>query len=85
MAANEIAGPLGPLTNSNFAIDVVDAQALSTPDRRAMLWTDDESRTLDLSFRYFSQKSHSSAQLLNDLGIQKGDVLMILLPRVPAW
>ncbi|EEY22497.1 acyl-coenzyme A synthetase ACSM3 [Verticillium alfalfae VaMs.102] len=85
MTANEIAAPLGPLTNSNFAIDVVDAQALSTPDRQAMLWTDDESRTLDLSFRYFSQKSHSSAQLLNDLGIQKGDILMILLPRVPAW
>lgn len=70
----------------NFAIDVVDAQATSFPDRRAILWTNDsDTETLDLTYGYFSQRSHASAQLLNDLGIKKGDVLMLLLPRVPAW
>ncbi|KAH6662902.1 acyl-coenzyme A synthetase ACSM3 [Plectosphaerella plurivora] len=70
----------------NFAIDVVDEWAASSPDLRAMLWTDEDgANPRDLSFRYFSQRSHRAARLLRDLGVQKGDTAMFLLPRVPAW
>lgn len=78
--------PGQPPTTFNFAIDVVDEQARSSPQRRAMLWSNDtDSQTLELTYQYFSERSHASAQLLNDLGVLKGDVLMLMLPRIPAW
>lgn len=70
----------------NFAVDVVDKRAAASPDLPALLWSDEsDSQTLELSYQYFSERSHCSAQLLNDLGVRKGDTLMLLLTRVPAW
>ncbi|KAH7121810.1 acyl-coenzyme A synthetase ACSM3 [Dactylonectria estremocensis] len=70
----------------NFAVDIVDKQANAPGALRAMLWTDNaDSHGRDLSYEYFSKRSHLSAGLLNDLGIRCGDTMIIMLSRVPAW
>jgi len=70
----------------NFATDVVDKWAEKTPALRAMLWTNDNGAPArGLSYRYFSEQSQKAARLLTNLGIKRGDRLMIMLNRVPAW
>ncbi|KAH6982529.1 acyl-coenzyme A synthetase ACSM3 [Ilyonectria destructans] len=70
----------------NFAVDVVDKHANASGSLRAMLWSDNtDSHVRDLSYEYFSKRSHLSATILNDLGIRCGDRMLIMLSRVPAW
>ena len=70
----------------NFAVDVVDKWSNTRPKLRAMLWVNnDDTDSLDLTYRYFSRRSHLSAQMLYNLGARKGDRIMMILPRVPAW
>ncbi|VUC20938.1 unnamed protein product [Clonostachys rosea] len=70
----------------NFAVNVVDKHAEVAGKSRAMLWSDvTDTEVRDLSYEYFSQKSHQSAILLRELGIRKGDKLMLLLSRVSSW
>jgi len=74
------------MSQFNFAVDIVDKLANSNPNLRAMLWTNNEdTKSLDLSYKYFSRRSHLSAQMLYNLGAKKGDRVMMMLPRVPAW
>ncbi|KIW78373.1 hypothetical protein Z517_08208 [Fonsecaea pedrosoi CBS 271.37] len=73
----------------NFATDVVDKWALIDPSLRAMLWTTagprGNSPPRTFTYRYFRDQSHRAAHLLRDLGVQRGDRLMIVSNRVPAW
>ena len=41
--------------NFNFAYDVVDAWALEEPNKKAMLWTDDEGKRFDFTFADFKK------------------------------
>ncbi|KMU87657.1 acyl-coenzyme A synthetase ACSM2A [Coccidioides immitis H538.4] len=70
----------------NFAVDVVDKWAAETPSPQALLWVDQNGRNpLSLDYAYFSKRSHRAAGLLARLGVKKGDRVIIILPRVPAW
>ncbi|KAJ4992307.1 acetyl-coenzyme a synthetase [Stagonosporopsis vannaccii] len=70
----------------NFALDVVDHWARQPGNLQAMQWvSQDESRTRSLSFEYFSRQSHRISVLFDRLGIQEGDTMIMVLPRVPAW
>ncbi|PGH07549.1 hypothetical protein AJ79_06219 [Helicocarpus griseus UAMH5409] len=70
----------------NFAIDVVDKWAAQSPSPRAMLWVDQRGKNpLCLDFAYFSRQSHRAAELLVRLGARRGDRMIIVLQRVPAW
>lgn len=70
----------------NFAEDVIDYWAKESPSLQAMHWisqkTDQQSL---LTYSYFSRRSHRAAAMLQQLGAKKGDKLLILLPRIPAW
>jgi acyl-coenzyme A synthetase/AMP-(fatty) acid ligase len=86
MELPEVSGYLKDPVPFNFAADIVDRHAEASSEQRAMLWTDNtDSQLRDLSFAYFSRRSHLSACLLQSLGVSKGDKMMILLSRVPAW
>lgn len=86
MSEEHFVNRLKTLDHCNFAVDIVDRWADLPLDLRALLWVDQTGRnTQDLSFRYFSEQSHRAAQLLTDIGIQRGDTLILLLPRIPAW
>lgn len=73
-------------TRFNFAEDVIDYWAAKSPGLQAMHWV---SQTLDeqkvLTYGYFSRQSHRAAIMLQQMGVKKGDKLLILLPRIPAW
>ncbi|KLJ11292.1 hypothetical protein EMPG_09767 [Blastomyces silverae] len=70
----------------NFAYDVVDKWAAQSPSPQAMLWVDQHGKNpLSLDFAYFSRQSNRAAELLVQLGARRGDRMIIVLPRVPAW
>src|SRR3712207_3646130 len=66
----------------NFGRDVVDGWA---EDRQAMIWlgaNDDERR---LTFGDFSRLSNRFASAIRELGVERGDRVMVLLGKVPEW
>ena len=67
--------------NFNFAYDVVDAWALEEPNKKAMLWTNDEDKRFDFTFADFKKFSDMTASFFAKLGIKKGDTVMLILKR----
>ena len=65
--------------NFNFAYDVVDEWARVEPDKRALVWCDDNGREKTLSFTDVSKLSDTFAQALWGLGIRKGDIVLVSL------
>lgn len=70
----------------NFAYDVVDVWAREQPDKPALLWTNDEGEEHLYSFADIKRESERTAAFLMQLGICRGDaVLMMLKRRVDFW
>ncbi len=65
----------------NFAYDVMDAWAAEKPDKRALVWCDDNGGEKIFSFGELKRMSDKAATLFKSLGINKGDVVMFLLKR----
>jgi acyl-coenzyme A synthetase/AMP-(fatty) acid ligase len=68
----------------NFGGDVVDvwAQDLS---KLALIWCDEQNRERRFTFAEISALSNRFANLLQGLGIMRGDRVLVMLPRVPEW
>ncbi len=72
--------------NYTFAYDCVDAAAAVEPSRPAMLHIDPDNVRRDYDIGFFSRESNRMANALRDLGLAKGDiVLLILYRRVEFW
>ena len=72
--------------NFNFAYDVVDAWAAEAPDKLAMLWTNDEGAEQRYTFADIKEQSDKVASFFLQLGIKRGDcVMMMLKRRVEFW
>ena len=69
----------------NFAIDVVDRWASERPDAPAMLHCDDRGNRKVYSWRELAERSVHAALFLRDLGLQKGDGVFTMLPRLAEW
>lgn len=65
----------------NFAVDVVDAWATAEPAKPALVWTNDAGDERRLSFREIADESARMACVLRDLGIGRGDHVLLLLRR----
>jgi acetyl-CoA synthetase len=65
----------------NFAYDVVDGWAASHPDKRALLWTNDQGASKSFTFGELKEISDRTAGYLASLGIRKGDMVMAILKR----
>jgi acetyl-CoA synthetase/medium-chain acyl-CoA synthetase len=63
---------------------VIDGFA-ADPARVALLWEDQDGNRARLTFRDISQQSNRVANVLSELGINRGDPVMIVLPRIPLW
>jgi acyl-coenzyme A synthetase/AMP-(fatty) acid ligase len=68
----------------NFATDVIDKWA-QTPDKLAMLWVGQHGEERRITFADFATRSSQAANAFAHLGMQKGDRVMVMLPRIPAW
>lgn len=65
----------------NFAVDVVDTWAKTDKDKPALVWCNDEGDERRYSFDDISLESARAAVVFSDLGIKKGDTVMLLLKR----
>ena len=63
----------------NFAYDVVDEWARVEPEKIALVWCDDNDDEKILTFLQISDMSKRFANALQDLGIGKGDIVMLML------
>jgi acetyl-CoA synthetase/medium-chain acyl-CoA synthetase len=53
--------------------------------RVALYWEDEAGRTARLTFWDLRQASNRALNALAALGVGRGDALLVMLPRVPAW
>jgi acyl-coenzyme A synthetase/AMP-(fatty) acid ligase len=75
-----------PPTRFNFTRDVVERWATERPDAAA-LWCVGEHRSAEqkLSFRQLAEAARRAASFLHQLGLQRGDRVLVILPRVTQW
>lgn len=67
--------------NFNFAYDVVDAWALEKPDKKAMVWCNDNNDEKIFTFGDMKRLSDKAANFFKNNNISKGDVVLLLLKR----
>ncbi|WP_283170646.1 AMP-binding protein [Curtanaerobium respiraculi] len=67
--------------NFNFAYDVVDEWARVEPDKKALVWIDDDDGHEEFTFADISRLSNKAANAFWRLGIRKGDVVLMILRR----
>ena len=65
----------------NFAYDVMDEWAKERPEKLALLWTNDEGESIRFSFSDLKEQSDRAAAYFMQLGIGKGDIVMLILKR----
>ena len=72
--------------NFNFAYDVVDEWAMINPNKSALLWTNDDEEMKRFSFGDIKRLSDKAANVFLNLGLKKGDVVMLVLKQRPeVW
>ena len=69
----------------NFAFDVVDAWAKKDRNRLAMIWVNQDGEEKKFTFWDMMIRSNEAANILMKYGIQKGDRILLMLPRIPEW
>ena len=67
--------------NFNFGYDVVDEWARVEPEKRALVWCDDDDHYREFTFTEISRLSNKAANAFKALGIGKGGVVMMILRR----
>lgn len=67
--------------NFNFAYDVMDEWAKECPDKIALIWTNDEGACRKFTFADLKEQSDRTASYFMQLGIGKGDMVMLILKR----
>lgn len=65
----------------NFAYDVVDKIAELDPDRRALVWCNTLGEERTFSYGEISRYSNQAANLFQQHGVKKGDMVMLVLKR----
>ncbi|MGH2587789.1 MAG: acyl-CoA synthetase [Dehalococcoidia bacterium] len=68
----------------NFARDVVGKWA-EDRNRRAMVWLGRGGSERQITFRDFYRRAKRAAAAFRAAGIQKGDRVLVVMPRVPEW
>ena len=69
----------------NFAYDIVDAYAEEQPEKEAILWTNDRGDVKHLNYREYKHLSDMVASYFLQLGIKRGDCVMLILKRRIEW
>ena len=67
--------------NFNYSYDIIDKIAECEPERRAMIWCDDEGRERIFTYGELSKLSNRAANMFLDKGIKYGDRVMTVLKR----
>lgn len=65
----------------NFAFDVSDVLADLEPDKLAMVWANDKGDERTFTFAEVKEHSNKAANLFREIGVKKGDSVMLVLKR----
>ena len=69
----------------NFGFDVIEKRALEN-DKTAYIAVDNTGETISYhNFSDLNNRSNQFANVLRDMGISKGDLAFVMIPRIPAW
>ena len=68
----------------NFSRDVIDKWA-EDQDKLAIWWVNDEGDERKESFAELSKKSRQLCNLLSEQGVKRGNVVIVVLPRLIEW
>ncbi len=72
--------------NFNFGFDCVDAWADANENKKALVWCNDAGEERTFTFLEIKKASNRIANMLVDLGVKKGDiVLLVLKQRYEYW
>ena len=71
--------------NFNFAYDVVDAWAEEAPQKQALLWTNDQGEEHRYTFADMKRLTDQAASYYTSIGINRGDMVMLILKRRIEW
>lgn len=69
----------------NFGFDVIDAWAKKDRNKLAMIWVDQQGNEKKFTFWDLSRFSNQIVNMLIKYGLNKGDRVLIMLPRIPEW
>jgi acetyl-CoA synthetase len=67
--------------NYNFGYDVIDEIGRNEPDRRAMVWVNEEGEEHIFTYGDLMRESNRAANMLIAHGVKKGDMVMSVLKR----
>ena len=65
----------------NFGFDIVDEWAKQEPEKKALVWCDDDGNAHTFTLTEISERSNQVAHYFESLGITKGTVVMLILRR----
>jgi acetyl-CoA synthetase len=69
----------------NFGFDVVDAWAKKDRNKLAMIWVNQDGDERKYTFWDLMRLSNQIVNMMIKFGLNKGDRVLIMLPRVPEW
>ncbi|MGB9175394.1 MAG: AMP-binding protein, partial [Methanoregula sp.] len=69
----------------NFGLDVIDAWANKDRNKLAMIWVNQEGEEKKFTFWDLMRLSNQIVNIMIKYGVNKGDKVLIMLPRVPEW
>jgi len=69
----------------NFGFDVIDEWAKKDRNKLAMIWVSQKGEEKKYTFQDLKNHSNQAANILLKYGINKGDRVLIMLPRIPEW
>lgn len=67
--------------NFNFAYDVVDEWAITSPNKNALCWVNDKGEHKRITYKKLKEKSDQAASFFLQQGINKGNMVMLILKR----
>lgn len=65
----------------HFAYDIVDKLAELSPDKQALVWCNEKGNEKRFTFHQLRQLSEKAANFFWNIGIRKGDMVMLILKR----
>ena len=72
--------------NFNFGYDIVNAWAAEQPEKKAILWTNDQGAEHQYTYAELKEKTDATASYFQSLGIGHGDMVMLILKRrIEFW
>ena len=67
--------------NFNFSYDVIEEYANTLPDKRAILWCNDEGEEKTFTYADLNKEVNKTANFFKRIGIKKGDFVLLILRR----